>query len=417
MQQPPSGKSSPKLTGAKTGERDSLRRLADQCVLCGMCLPHCPTYRLAHRENESPRGRIGLMLGLAEGALLPEGKIRQHLGHCLSCGACEAMCPSQVPFTALMDQARGRLGPAPDPGPIKWFTGSVLPNTKLRRSFGTGLRLMQKSGLTGIVGQMLDATKGALRSLPPLSPIPNWSPSYAAQGTVKGTVGLFLGCGQEMFDSRTLSDAIELLQHCGWNVLIPRDQGCCGALAAHSGDPDTAARLADRNSGAFGKLEISHIVHTASGCLPQAMRTQADGPRPIEICQFLLETDSLAGKPMSACAGPLLLHEPCTHRNSLGGNAPASKLLALIPSVELGRLDSGFGCCGAAGDFMLREPAIAAQFRAPLLDAIRRQQPAVLVSTNVGCAIHLASGIREAGLTVDLRHPVSLLLQAVKGSA
>jgi len=381
-------------------------------VMCGMCLPHCPTYQLSRDEGESPRGRIALIQGLASGRLAATPRLEAHLDHCLGCRACEAVCPSAVPYGEIIDAGRALLyDRQPTPAVPPLLTTLVLDRRRRRRA-GRLLRLAQRSGLQtlgrlfGLIRRF--AQLGAL--LPPLpaqTPLGEYHPPCGAH---RGTVGLFIGCLADIIDRDTLRSATFLLTRFGYGVHLPTAQGCCGAIHLHHGDGATARRLAAANAAAFNALTLDAVISTVGGCgLTLAEYARYDHPTltaPVhDVSAFLTRLPWPDDLHLAPLAKRVAVHEPCTLR----GDKSPYRLLARIPGIDLRPLPDNGRCCGAAGTYMLRQPEIANGLRDDKLRALRSLGAEILVTSNLGCALHLRAGIREAKLDIEVTHPISLL--------
>lgn len=407
--------------------RDSAR-----CVQCGLCLPHCPTYAHYRDENESPRGRLLLMRLLATTAT-DQPRARYHLSHCLHCSACEAVCPAAVEYRQLLDKTL-YLQEIKNPivtGTLAWRVGAgLLTKPAWLYRVGHLLRFYQRSKLSWLARHsgLLKALKLAsieqdLPQIPVLKPCSNSDPAVVGS---RGQVMLFLGCVARVFDQQTLHDAIFLLRHAGFTVLLPQRQNCCGALHFHQGDRATGLLLAQQNIQAFGSLGSGPILTVASGCAamlldygPQLATTAAQdfSPRIIDLSEFLLrevkyKLDQLVSTPLRVA-----VHDPCSLRNIVGQASAPYHLLSRLPGVELVELDQNTVCCGAAGIQHLIHPQLATSLRQPKLDAISRIRPDVVVTSNIGCAMHLAGGMRKTAFAVPVVHPVSLLRSRLKSES
>jgi glycolate oxidase iron-sulfur subunit len=382
----------------------------DRCVKCGMCLPECPTYRLEATENESPRGRLALIEGLVKGRLQADAPLIRHLDNCLTCRRCERVCPSQVRYGFLIDQARVRLaahppGKAPgwmhNPTALRWGTqlARALP-TALSRPFGRLHRMH-------LTARALPATRAAPRA--------GTYPSLHA--AARGTVGLFAGCTGDALQGGALHAAVALLQHSGFDVSVPPQATCCGALSWHAGDAAGAARLTDATRAAFDH-PLDAVISIASGCGNQLDAYQPALRAPHrDICRFLLEHGGLGPRDLRPLAQQVLLHTPCSVENVYRGGHWAAALLQRIPQLEVVAVGETGQCCGAAGDYMLRHAAAAARLRQPIVDAAAAAQARILLTGNIGCAMHLAAGLRQAGSEVEVLHPVELLARQLRGRA
>ncbi len=399
-----------------------------------MCVPHCPTYAKAHDENESPRGRITLIRAVASGDLTPTPTLKSHLQHCLTCRACERVCPSGVQYGLLIDGARRILQerePEPAPRVIQWWLSAVR-HKRMLRTAGRLALTYQRSGLQRLArGSGL--LRGALRrmddQLPRMSAPQTHREHYPAQGPEQGRIALFTGCIAGVFDPTTVQASLNVLTRLGFSVSAPKTQGCCGALHLHEGRADEAAAMARENLAAFSE-PVDAIIFLASGCGatlkeypiwlplsgdPPAVETQAFAERIMDINRFLVE----ARWPEDARIEPLwarvAVHDPCSLRNVLRAHEHPYRLLKRIPEVELFALPENDRCCGAAGSYMLTQPELANSFAADKIAHLKRLAPDVLVTSNIGCALHLAAAARSAGLEIEVTHPVVLLERQLGG--
>lgn len=401
----------PALPKSALTDPKHLRAAADRCVMCGMCLPHCPTYVQMRNEAESPRGRISLIRALADGGLAPSAALAAHLNSCLTCRACEAVCPSEVEYGQLIDGGRALLRAETATRP------SLATRLLLRASLGRHrLDLLAAAGWAtqrlGLLRLLRRTPARRLQTLlPPLRAPRRWRREYAPPGEARGTVALFTGCLARVVDRETLEASIALLTHLGYRVALPKEQVCCGALHQHTGDLATAQRLQQENLAAFAGPEFEAIIHTATGCGAQLVEypDAAFGHRLQDISAFVVAQCRQQRPTFSALAKRIAVHEPCTQRNVLRQGRTTYDLLALVPELQAVPLPGNNRCCGAAGSYMLDFPEMADTLRAEKLTALEELGVSTLVSANVGCALHLAAGARERGMKLDVIHPITLL--------
>jgi glycolate oxidase iron-sulfur subunit len=381
---------------------ENLQLELDRCVKCGMCLPECPTYRLNSDENESPRGRLALIEGLVTGRLQGDEALVRHLDSCLGCRRCERLCPSQVRYGRLIDQGRGVVRQGSRRRLARWFSNPGLLKT------GTRLAHLIPAALSRPLGP-IHRLHSLGRALPPSGTAPRPGDYAALGGPRRGRVVLFTGCTGSALQGDMLNAALALLRHAGYDVRVPERVHCCGALSQHAGDLDRAARLADDVRAALTD-GVDALVSVASGC-----GIHLDGYEPplpvqhMDISRFLLEQGGFTGEDFAPLPARLALHTPCSVENVYRGAAWARGLLGLIPEIEVVPVGETGQCCGAAGDHMLRRPQQAALLRDPLVQQLADGGFTLLATSNIGCAMHLASGLSEAGLQIEIVHPVEIL--------
>ena len=383
---------------------DRITALADQCVMCGLCQPHCPTYALDRTEAESPRGRIVLMQAVAQSRLDDDAGALAHLDHCLACRACERVCPAHVRYGALLDLARAatraRRAPPWRQRVLEWL-----------------LRTRGRMDVALAMARLVRAWSGTLRRMSgPLPRAVRFAPLSPALAPQRGRVALFIGCLGRHFDAAAVTAATHVLQRIGFDVVVPATQQCCGALHRHAGAGKAADALVAANRAAFDLPAQTPVLTLASGCHEQvadALDVTGSAPRVLSLLAFLANDAVFATLPLRARNERIALQLPCTQRNVVRDAGSTAPLLARIPGLLVESLPDR-GCCGAAGSHMLHAPDRAAALRAPLLDALAASGAATLCSSNIGCRMFLDAGARERGLAVACRHPVELLSEQLE---
>jgi glycolate oxidase iron-sulfur subunit len=387
--------------------------LAERCVKCGLCLPHCPTYGLAGVEGESPRGRIALMQGLATGRLEAEPALVEHLESCLGCRACEPVCPAGVPYGELIDAGRALLRErGVKPPPSVRLPGWLLLRPRLVRA---ALRIARLPGVVALARGLGGLPARAVDLLPAGTRTPRSASALAGGDGARGKAFLFAGCAGAAMDGRSLDDTRLVLQAAGWRVQMPSRQGCCGAIDLHAGRPEDARRLAARNLAAFPGDDP--VVACASGCTATLLEYArlAGDPGARFATRIRDPAELLADAPLVLGPGrypSVVLHVPCTQRNVTRTAAATRRLLGRIPGLEMRELPAG--CCGAAGEHFLSHPETADALLAPLLRSLADDPPDALVTSNYGCAIHFAAGLRRTGVNVPVLHPASVVASALE---
>ncbi|TCO43009.1 glycolate oxidase iron-sulfur subunit [Dokdonella fugitiva] len=391
--------------------------LADQCVMCGLCLPHCPTYRLERTEAESPRGRIALARALAEGRLAPGAATLAHLDHCLGCLSCQKVCPSQVRYEDLLVQTRAALVAATPPGHLqRWLHSPHL----LRRLARLGATLRVARWLPRVARLLPRGSRGRrlVETVPAAPRVPGFAAPRRAAPATGRAIALVRGCVGSVYEADTLAAARVLLEAAGHRV-VELDRHCCGALPRHGGFVEAAAHEAAATRHALLALRPDVVLGCSSGCHGDLRDEVAAGTTLAvpDIHAFLAADpgfDALRFRPLARRAA---LHLPCTQVNVAGGLEAIRALLARVPQLAVLELPGQPRCCGAAGSYFIEHPAFADRLRAEKLDQAAALAPDLLLTTNIGCRIHLGNGLAARTSALPVHHPLTLLAMQLETDA
>ncbi|MEX2206174.1 MAG: (Fe-S)-binding protein [Myxococcota bacterium] len=391
------------------------------CVHCGLCLPHCPTYQETGRESSSPRGRIYLMRGVAEQRIPLDELVVEEMSFCLACRACESACPAGVRYGHLVEGMRAEIDARGARGRLRRFAERtalrrVVASKRVLHALAGALRVYQRSGLQ----RALRATR-LLALAPPLARLERMLPELPdthrapllipAQGVCRGRVAFFSGCVMPEVFGPVNAATIAVLARNGFEVSVPAEQGCCGALHRHAGDPEAADRLHAANRAAFRLDGVDALILNSAGC-GASLRDAGDAlaHKVRDVTEFLVE----AG--LRETPGPLRLRvaydDPCHLLHGQRVAAAPRALLRSIPGLELFDLPGCSDCCGAAGIYNLTQPAMSARLLERKLQAIRDTAPQVVATGNPGCLLQIGAGVRGARLPVEVLHPIELLARA-----
>jgi glycolate oxidase iron-sulfur subunit len=408
----------------------------NQCVRCGLCLPTCPTYVETLVETSSPRGRIALIRAVDEGHidLTSPGFVHQ-MSECLDCRACEAVCPSGVAYGQLLEPARAQVERVVGAkrGPLAKLVrslsiGWLFGNLGVMRAAATLLRFYQRSGL-----QSFARSSGVLRALkldgleamaPRISTrffVPRDERYPSATIECKATVLLHAGCVMHVAFAEVDEASARVLQQSSCEVLVPSDQGCCGAIAVHAGDLDRGRAMAKRNIAAFERSDAEYYVVNAAGCgsaLKEYGHLFSDDPewagraarfssRVRDITEFLDEI----GIPdeLGRIDAVATYQEPCHLVHAQRIAAAPRRLLAKIPGLRVREMNESSLCCGSAGIYNVTQPEMSARLAKRKIDNALATEPDVIVTANPGCALQLTNALRTEGRDVAVRHVVELL--------
>lgn len=403
------------LSAAATAER--IAALADQCVMCGLCLPQCPTYRVSGTEAESPRGRIAFARALAGDAADVDESMRSHLDQCLACRSCESICPSNVGYGELLVATRTLIEQR-RPARRGLLDRLTARPAWLRAAVRAGRMLGVERWLPPLARRVLRPASSLARiaaefpALPAPITIPAWT---AARGIERGRIAVFAGCVASAFDRDTLAGAVRLLSAAGYGVALPPQQGCCGALARYAGRIDQARQLAEPTQRALLRTGTDTVLVTSSGCFDTLRDiTLAGTPlRVREIGDFLAHDEGMATLRFHPFARRAALHMPCTLANMTRSGDAMATLLQRVPELTVLSLPVQPRCCGAAGDYFLRHAAIADALRSEMLASVAALAPDLLLTSNIGCRLFLANGLRRSR-AIDVLHPVTLLARQLE---
>lgn len=355
------------------------------CVACGLCLPHCPTYRVTGDESASPRGRIAAMRAVQwQGAPMDE-TFAEFMDLCVQCRACEVACPSSVPFGHLMEGARAALG-------VPWWKRlgyRVIANHRLLLALSTLLAVAQRLRL--VPTRRLGLPRLPLRR-------PRLRPSG-------DDVWLFTGCVMDAWLRHTHAAVQRVLEAAGAGVaLSPPGAACCGALHLHAGLADDARRLAQRVVGSMPG--DAPILVDSAGC---GAHLKAYSDRVLDVHEWLAASGRPLPEPAPGrrFASPVAVQDPCHLRNVQRAHEHVRAVLH--PFADVVELDDDGLCCGAGGAYAAQHPELASEIRDRKVAAVRRTGAPVTAGANPGCALHL----RAAGL--DVRHPLEIVDEVLHG--
>lgn len=373
----------------------------NSCVQCGLCLPHCPTYRVTGDETLSPRGRIRLMREVQDHDAPITTEVREAFDTCVQCRGCEPACPSSVPYGRLIEATRETLT---ESGHL-----SVRRQTLAFAALGRP-RLLR-------FGSSVLALAARLRLVPKRLGLPRDLPLKRPKHTTSGDdVFLFTGCVMDAWQRDVHQAGQRVLEAAGFGVTPTGDSApCCGALHTHAGLGDDARARAEATIAALSNDDDDGpILVDSAGCgaamkeyghLLGTPEAAAFAARVFDIQEWLADhLDRLPKvEPLAACVA---VQDPC-HLRHVQRVHTATRTV-LDPFVHrLIELDDDGLCCGAGGAYSVFHPELAGDVRERKVAAIDRVSPDVVASANPGCSMHLA------GAGVDTVHPMELIDRAL----
>jgi glycolate oxidase iron-sulfur subunit len=414
----------------------------DDCVHCGFCLPACPTYVLWGEEMDSPRGRIYMIKKAAEGEAPLDARFRTHMDRCLGCMACMTACPSGVEYNKLIEPTRAQIERnLPRSAGERLFRKLVFatfPHPARLRLLALPLLVYQRSGLQRLVRalgipNLLPKRMAAMDALLPEVPSRVFSKLPAkipAQGIMRKRVGMLSGCVQQVFFPHVNAATARVLAAEGCEVVIPRDQGCCGALMVHSGMEEDAIALAKRTIAAFEAAEVDVIAINSAGCgstmkeygyllrddAEFAERAAAFSAKCRDISEVLSELEPQA--PRQPLKMRVAYHDACHLQHAQGVRTQPRQLLAGIPGLTIAEIPESTLCCGSAGVYNLLEPDTASKLGDRKVENLLTTDAQAVLSANPGCLLQLMSGMRRRGLkAMPAFHMVEAVDASIRGVA
>ena len=400
-----------------------------QCVRCGLCLEHCPTYVETRLETESPRGRLYLIKAISDGVIEPTPNALDHLDSCLQCRNCEAVCPSGVPYGRIMEQARSDAVES-GAAPLSWrlralFLREVIARPGRLRLFAAALRASERVGLLAVAQRL--PFVGTIATLAPRMrgrPFTKTGLIARPQGAERARVAMLSGCIMPLAYGNVHRATARVLARNGCAVSAPAAQGCCGALHAHNGDLDTARVLARHNIDAFLDEAPDAIVVNSAGCAA-AMKEYGDllagdaeyRDRARQMSALVRDVhEYLVGLPFPAPTETLDLtvtyQDSCHLAHAQGISAAPREVLKAIPGLNLVEMEHADRCCGAAGVYSFTQAEMSMRLLdEKMLDA-ESTGADVIATANPGCLAQLEAGVRRTGGSARVQHVIELLDRA-----
>ena len=407
-----------------------------RCVHCGLCSNHCPTYRLWGREADSPRGRIKQMSLVDQGRLELGESFVTHIDRCLNCRACETACPSGVEYGKLLELARAQIEQKYKRPLISRIARDVvyrrlLPYPQRIALAAQLLKFYQRSGIAGIARATGILRLLGLHEREQLMPkidseffFSELGKTFPARGSRRARVALFAGCVAQVTFSELNRATIRVLQANGCDVVVPRAQVCCGALAAHAGVRDVARSLALKNQAAFPVGEYDAIITNAAGCGStlkeythlfageDAAHAQAEQftAKVRDVSEFLAELGLVA--PLRAVPMRVTYQDSCHLCHGQKVREAPRKLIRAVPGVELVEMQLSEQCCGSAGVYNVTETKASLDLLALKMEYARLTKAQAIVTANPGCILQLRAGAAMHRTGQEVLHVVELLDRA-----
>ena len=390
------------------------------CVHCGFCLPACPTYQVLGQEMDSPRGRILLMKNVLEGKLSVQ-EAQPFVDRCLGCMACTTACPPDVPYGDLLILFRSYAEKNRTSGSVldAWLRQIVLETMPYPARFRAAMLLgMFARSFKALLPNKLAAILDLLPSdVPTSNRIPDLIPAI---GRKRARVALMQGCVQSVLAPGINEATVRVLSKNGVEVIIPRGQGCCGALTLHSGSLEKSRKLALRNMRVF-PTDVDAVLTTAAGCgsgiseyemlfnSTDDLTIARDFANRVQDVTVFLEELGLSHLPGPINLKKVVYHDACHLSHAQGVRAAPRRLMEQVPDVEVVNLSDGETCCGSAGIYNIEQPEIAEELGARKAAKVIATGASGLVTTNIGCITQIESHLRVMNNEMPVMHVMEML--------
>ncbi|WP_245850165.1 (Fe-S)-binding protein [Shouchella clausii] len=415
------------------------------CMQCGFCLPHCPTYlETGYQEAHSPRGRIALMKAVHDGLIAPDEEVKRSLDLCLGCRACEPVCPAGVNYGHMLEEARDIFEDhSTHSAGVKTvrktvFEGLFPHQNRMEKAMSlvgfyqrSGLQhITRKIGFMKLFPESMQAMERAMPNVLPQKERKAHKRVYEAEQAPVATVAFFKGCLMDTMFYETNKNTIMLLQKAGCRIVVPDSQGCCGALHGHSGEKAKAQEMARKNIDAFEDSGADFIISNAGGCgaflqdyshllskdRDYAKRAADFTAKMKDISQILVEVGFHERVPLKLASQRITYQDSCHLRNVMKTASAPRRLLQAIEGVELIEMEKADSCCGSAGIYNIIESEMSMQILDRKMERTKATEATTVVTANPGCLLQMKLGIEREGLQQKMEavHIVDLLAEAVQ---
>jgi glycolate oxidase iron-sulfur subunit len=404
-----------------------------RCVHCGLCLNHCPTYRLWHLEADSPRGRIHQMIAVEQGGVAVNATFVDHIDKCLDCRACETACPSGVEYGKLVEFARARIErdykrPLFSRIARNFAYRQLLPYPRRIAFIARLLRIYQRCGL-----QTAARKSGALKALGLAERealLPNvddqfffrfLGTTFEPHGKHRARVAFFAGCVAQVTFAKLNEATIRVLIANGCEVVVPRTQVCCGALASHAGVRDAAREAARHNLKAFAGQDFDAIVTNAAGCgstlkeyshlftenEPEYQAAKEFESRVRDVTEFLASLGMVA--PLKPFISRVTYQDSCHLLHGQKVREAPRTLLRAVPGLEFTELPYSDICCGSAGVYNITQTEASLELLAEKMKHAASTRAETIVTANPGCLLQMRAGVEMHKTGQRVMHVMELL--------
>lgn len=402
-----------------------------ECVKCGVCQAHCPTYQVTKKEGAVARGKIALAAALLDGETGLEERLQQDISMCLMCGSCVNKCPNKVPTHEIVGAIRREITDNQGLSLIGKGVSTLLGSPVL-------MKTLSKSGamLSPLLLKKVPESSGLRLRFP--SPIMKGRtlpriafrnlfdrvPEFTEGRPDKPVVGFFAGCSITYAYPEIGEMMVAILQRMGFSVYVPRAQQCCGIPALSSGNGKLVEQLAETNVDTFRKREVRHIITACASCnggigeYYETMKTDYhDFTGKVIDFSVFLKKQGLFAELAAMAKWPervkVTYHDPC-HLKTQGITKEPRELLRSLPNVDFVEMESASTCCGLGGTFSVYHYEESKAIGARKIPGLVESGAKLIATACPGCIMQLQDIINHAGLKVKAVHILELIAEALK---
>lgn len=419
------------MTDTKNKNLQDFEKVIRECVKCGVCQAHCPTYQVSKKEGAVARGKIALAAALLDGETELEDHLQQDISMCLMCGSCVNKCPNKVPTHEIVGAIRRQITDNQGLSLIGRGVSTLLGSPTLMKTLSKGGALLSPLVLKKVPeasGLRLRFPTSVMkdRTVPEIAfrNLFDRVPEFIEGRADKPVVGFFAGCSITYAYPQIGEIMVSILQRMGYSVYVPRSQQCCGIPALSSGNGRQVEQLAEANVAAFGQKDVRYIITACASCnggIGEYYRTmKADYDdftgKVIDFSVFLKKEglfEELAGMEKWPERVKTTYHDPC-HLKIQGITREPRELLRALPNVDFVEMESAATCCGLGGTFSVYHYEASKAIGARKIQGLRESKAQLVATACPGCIMQLQDVINHAGLPVRAVHILELLAEALK---
>jgi glycolate oxidase iron-sulfur subunit len=403
-----------------------LREEVYNCIKCGLCMSSCPVYKQLHYESVSPRGKVQLIKKILEGKLEPSENFRRILLTCLLCETCSVNCPSGLKVDRLMKAMRAELlNKFGLPWQKKAFFGVLKSNRLLSLSMFLGQAI--GNPLRPLLSKETRLGTLALSSLPSLNrkPLRSQYPELVKAARPTGRVLYFTGCATNFLYENVGHAVIKVLNRLGMDVIIPKEQICCGLPIFMSGAMDMAYENIRLNLALFNRKDVEAVIVDCATCGAALKKeyihiigemggdtegAQALADKVVDISQFVARFD--IKEFLRPIEGRVTYHDPCHLLRTQGIKEEPRSMLKQIPGLQFVEMADAEICCGGGGSFQLEHPEISSGITAKKINSIMAACANIVATGCSGCRLQIKGNLNDKSISVV--HPIELLAMSMQ---